>query len=239
MMASKERIVFFGDSLTEGSYGVTYVDAIRKQEGADRFEIINAGKAGNTSWNLLARIDRDVLDRAPDWVVLQIGGNDFLTVYSPLHGLIRRLGRRQKKCPISPEIFLENYRKILHKLGRRPAMRVLCVVTPTLGEHPSPSVGKLFSSYMDVVRDAARDRGLTLVDFHSPFWEILQKEGGYRELSLLRCMYSKVMIRLFRGDPEQVAARQGLKLTFDTMHPNRKGAQILARTLAPDLGMDA
>jgi len=234
-MVKKQRLVFLGDSLTEGSYGVTYVDDLREYGVADKFDMINAGKAGSTSWNLLARIDRDVLDMAPSAVVVHIGANDFLTVHSPLHGLIRRLGKTQKKCPIYPEVFSENYKRILDKLAIRPGMRVLCAVTPTLGENPFSSIDKLFSSYMDVVRDAAHDRGLTLVDFNAPFSEYLCREGGYRDLSLLRCFCSKATVRLFRRDPEKVAERQGLKLTFDTMHPNRKGAELLARTLAPAL----
>jgi lysophospholipase L1-like esterase len=235
----KKRIVFFGDSLVEGSYGVTYVDEIKKYSGADRLEITNAGKAGNTSWNLLARIDQDVLHMAPNVVIVQIGGNDFLTVHSPLNGLIRRFGKMQRKCPITPEIFQETYERILYKLGSRPEMRVLCIVTPTPGENPYSSTDKLFSSYMDIVRDAAHERGLTLVDFNAPFVESLRKEGGSRDYSFLRCLYSHIMVRLFKRDPEEVAARQGLKLTFDTLHPNRKGAQLLARTLAPELKMDA
>ena len=237
-MIKKERIVFFGDSLIEGAYGVTYVDEIKKYSGADRFEITNAGKAGNTSWNLLARIDQDVLNMAPTVVIVQIGGNDFLTVHLPLQGLIRRFGKMQRKCPITPEIFHENYERILDKLESRPEMRVLCVVTPTPGENPYSSIDKLFSSYMDVVRDAAHERGLTLVDFNTPFLESLRKEEGSRDYSFLRCLYSYIMVRLFRSDPERVAARQGLKLTFDTLHPNRKGAQLLARTLAAELKMD-
>jgi lysophospholipase L1-like esterase len=237
-MIKKERLVFFGDSMTEGSYGVTYVDELRKYGGADGFEMINAGKAGNTSWNLLARIDRDVLDKNPKVVVVEIGGNDFLTVHSPLHGLIRGWGRVQKKCPISPEIFFENYHKILDKLATQPEIRVLCVVTPTLGENPFTSIEKLFSSYMDAIRQAANDRGLVLVDFNEPFFECLRKEGGYQEFSLLRCMYSYMMIRFLRRDPEKVAASQGLKLTFDTLHPNRRGARLLAQTLAPELPIE-
>jgi lysophospholipase L1-like esterase len=144
----------------------------------------------------------------------------------------------QRECPIFPEIFLENYKRILDRLEVLSKMRVLCVVAPTPGENPYSSIDKFFSTYMDVVRDAAHERGLTLVDFNAPFVEYLCKEGGGRDFSFLRCLYSHIMVRLFRRDPEEVASRQGLKLTFDSLHPNRKGAKLLARTLAPELKMD-
>jgi lysophospholipase L1-like esterase len=91
---------------------------------------------------------------------------------------------------------------------------------------------------MDAVRNAARDRGLALVDFNAPYLAYLRKEGAYRDFSLLRCMYSYMMIRLLRRDPERVAERQELKLTFDSLHPNRKGAQLLARIIAPELRIE-
>ncbi|AWW32757.1 hypothetical protein DN752_22885 [Echinicola strongylocentroti] len=39
---------------------------------------INAGVSGNTSVDLLDRLDRDVLSQHPDWVVMMVGTNDML-----------------------------------------------------------------------------------------------------------------------------------------------------------------
>ena len=76
------------------------------------------------------------------------------------------------------------------------------------------------------------------MDFNAPFLESLRKEGGGPDYSFHRWLYSYLMVRFLRRDPEEVAARQGLKLTFDSLHPNRRGAQLLARTLAPELNRD-
>lgn len=41
-------------------------------------QVINAGVAGNTSSDLLARIERDVLNHKPDLVIVMVGTNDML-----------------------------------------------------------------------------------------------------------------------------------------------------------------
>ena len=89
------RIVFIGDSVTEGCFELTncgagfeviydrencYV-AYLKQRLTRAFpekniEIINAGISGNTTGNGLERFDRDVLSLEPDVVVICYGLND-------------------------------------------------------------------------------------------------------------------------------------------------------------------
>lgn len=76
--AEGSTIVFLGDSLTAGA-------RLRDEETypallADRlsFEVVNAGRNGDTSADALARFDRDVAARSPTVVVVLIGGNDGL-----------------------------------------------------------------------------------------------------------------------------------------------------------------
>ena len=43
---------------------------------AKKIEVIPAGVGGNTSKDMLARLDRDVLSKKPDWMTLSCGVND-------------------------------------------------------------------------------------------------------------------------------------------------------------------
>ncbi|ROQ41247.1 lysophospholipase L1-like esterase [Frondihabitans sp. PhB188] len=66
-MTMGEKLVFLGDSLTEGG------------DWAARFpndEVVNLGVGGDTTMDVLARID-DVVAADPDSIVLLIGTNDF------------------------------------------------------------------------------------------------------------------------------------------------------------------
>ena len=62
-----ENIVFFGDSITEG-YNV--------KEFYDEFRVVNSGISGNTTEDLINRIDRDLYNYNPSTVIIQIGTND-------------------------------------------------------------------------------------------------------------------------------------------------------------------
>ena len=87
-----DRIVFAGDSVTdmgrqhplgEGLFdnvGRSYVRILENMFAAFypevKLRITNAGIAGNTSRDLLARFDEDVVSLKPDWVSVCIGVND-------------------------------------------------------------------------------------------------------------------------------------------------------------------
>jgi len=87
------KIVFFGDSITdcdrdrsdETSLGNGYVkvlaDKLRPIYPDMDIELINKGISGNEVCDLLARVQRDVLDYKPDAVVMMIGINNTLHRY--------------------------------------------------------------------------------------------------------------------------------------------------------------
>ena len=62
-----ENIVFYGDSITEG-YNV--------KEFFDEYRVVNSGISGNTTKDLIDRIDPDLYDYNPSMVIIQIGTND-------------------------------------------------------------------------------------------------------------------------------------------------------------------
>lgn len=78
----RPRIVAFGDSLTAG-LGVAQEDAYparlqrRLDERGLRYRVINAGVSGDTTAGGLRRVDW-VLKSRPEFVILELGGNDGL-----------------------------------------------------------------------------------------------------------------------------------------------------------------
>jgi len=79
---ARPRIVAFGDSLTAG-LGVAAEEAYparlqrRLDERGLRFRVINAGVSGDTTAGGLRRVDW-VLKSRPEFVILELGGNDGL-----------------------------------------------------------------------------------------------------------------------------------------------------------------
>ncbi len=64
------RVVCFGDSITAANYP----DILA--ERAPELEVINAGVGGNTTGAGLARMEKDVLEKSPDIVLIMFGTND-------------------------------------------------------------------------------------------------------------------------------------------------------------------
>ena len=79
--AAGERIVFLGDSITQGGDRPGgYVTLVREAVAAalpDKgVEVLGAGISGNKVPDLEKRLDRDVLEKKPTTVVVYIGIND-------------------------------------------------------------------------------------------------------------------------------------------------------------------
>jgi lysophospholipase L1-like esterase len=75
-LISDGTIVCFGDSLTSGtgaSPAMDYPSQLAKMIGKP---VINAGAPGDTTARALERLERDVLSRSPDLVLITLGGND-------------------------------------------------------------------------------------------------------------------------------------------------------------------
>ena len=80
-MQQKQRIVFFGDSITQAGVQpkgyITVLGELMKQKGiADKYELVGAGIGGNKVYDLYLRVEDDVLAKNPQTVVIWVGVND-------------------------------------------------------------------------------------------------------------------------------------------------------------------
>jgi lysophospholipase L1-like esterase len=74
----KTRVVFLGDSITQagvqpGGYITKVKETLQKKGVADNYELVGAGISGNKVYDLLLRLDSDVLAKSPDVVVIWVG----------------------------------------------------------------------------------------------------------------------------------------------------------------------
>ena len=125
-----ETIICFGDSITEGkgvSKGKDYPCLLSRF--LDR-EVINAGVSGDTTARALKRLSRDVLEKKPYLVIVELGGNDFL-------------------CKIPKRATLDNLEEIVNRIQSRGAMVVLVDV----------SWGIILSGYRKDYGDLAKRTG--------------------------------------------------------------------------------
>jgi acyl-CoA thioesterase-1 len=124
--AKGENIVCFGDSITFGygaDPGEDYPTILGKLV---KLPVVNSGVDGNTSFEALARLENDVLDKDPRLVIVELGGNDFLTKVpkdDTVKNLAAIIDRIQEKgamvalVDISAGFFFQEYRQVFKKLA--------------------------------------------------------------------------------------------------------------------------
>ena len=92
LFEANQKVVFIGDSITDcgrrdvaAPYGNGYVNLVRDLIVARyperQFEIVNKGIGGNTTRDLAARWEQDVIAESPDWLSVMIGINDVWRSY--------------------------------------------------------------------------------------------------------------------------------------------------------------
>lgn len=172
---NNDRIVFAGDSVTdmgstnpigEGLFenvGRGYVRLVESFLSAYYPEILtrvtNAGISGNTSRDLLARFDRDVVSLNPDWVSVCIGINDVW---------------RQFDCPAIPDghVMPEEYRNNVEEmiLKVKDKVKGIFILSPYYIEsNHDDFMRKRMDEYVEISKELAEKHGCRFVDFQKVF----------------------------------------------------------------------
>jgi len=152
-----QTVAFLGDSITQHGWRQPggYVKLLTAGLAAEGLEIraIPAGVSGNTSADMLIRLNQDVISKKPDWMTLSCGINDVWRGIDLPH-------------------FKENVTAILDKAQEAGINVILFTATP-IGETDNPN-NELLVGYNDFLRQIAGERHLLLVDLNTAFWKALQ-----------------------------------------------------------------
>lgn len=144
MSVFKNRIIFFGDSITDADrdyhafdgsveqLGHGYVRLVQsglKSKFIDRkYEVFNRGINGHRTTDLLQRIQKDVIDYKPEFVFIMIGIND---VWRNFDAHYHRIDQ------VSEDEYAHNYEKILSQLldaGIQPVVASAFYLEPNKDE---------------------------------------------------------------------------------------------------------
>ncbi len=157
----KIKVLFFGDSITQagvnpGGY-IMRIDSMSKQQGINKYEFIGAGIGGNKVYDLYLRLDKDVLAKNPDVVIIYVGVNDVWHKSSSGTGT-------------DADKFEKFYQAIIDKLKEKNIKVILC--TPAaIGEKTdfSNSQDGDLNEYSKIIRKLAKMNGLPIIDLRKSF----------------------------------------------------------------------
>lgn len=215
LLANVHRIVCLGDSITQGGEGPGgyvwltrhYLQALYPQQN---ITVINAGISGHKSNDMLARYQRDVLDKSPDLVTISVGVNDVWHAFRDFaHGRDYPEGNLPNGVP------LEDYKRNVEEMVTRAQgiKAQVVILSPTLiyEDLDSPENARL-TRYSNALRDIAHTHHCAFVDYQKPMKTLIH---DYRALT---------------GDTANL-------LTVDGVHMNATGNRVMAHVLLTGLGV--
>ncbi|MCX6979115.1 MAG: GDSL-type esterase/lipase family protein [Verrucomicrobia bacterium] len=166
-VADGQKIAFLGDSITEQGAGPQgYVTLVIKGLEANKVSAIAipAGKSGHKSNDMLARVDRDVISKKPDWMTLSCGVND---VWHGPNGV-----------PLDK--YQENITKIVDK-AQAAYIKVVILTSTMINEDQSNEPNQRLAAYNDFLRTLAIEKGCLLADLNADMQAGLTKLGAERK----------------------------------------------------------
>lgn len=219
------RIGFFGDSLTAGIPGSSYLDLLR--ERLPGHTLVNLGQANDTVVSLYRRVQRLRLDEPFDLAFLWVGVNDVAWRRGwPVQVTSRLLGKR----PSRDEDEFRRYYQSTLELVCRHARRVVTVSPLLRGEDVGNEWNRRLAALSRVVEEVTSGfEQASFLDLRALFVEKLEGKpiSGYLSRNLLRVGLD--VLRLHRDEQiDRVARQRGLHYTLDGLHLNSAGAELVA-----------
>ena len=166
-----EKIAFLGDSITQaGARPNGYVRlAIRGLESAGvKASAIPAGISGHKSNQMLARLERDVLSKNPNWMTLSCGVNDVW------HG----------KRGVNLADYKTNITKIVDRC-QEAGVKVVLLTSTMIGEDKDNANNKKLSTYNDFLQELAKEKKCLLADLNAGMQSIIEASSDKKNGKLL------------------------------------------------------
>jgi lysophospholipase L1-like esterase len=167
-----EKIAFLGDSITQGGMGPTgYVSLVihgLKTCGVSA-TAIGAGISGHKSNDMLGRLQRDVIDKKPDWMTVSCGVNDVW------HGA--------KGVPL--DAYQQNMTQIVEK-AQAAGIKVMILTATMITENAAEPNNQKLEPYNEFLKKLAKEKKCLLADLNVDMHrELDEKEKAGRKRGTL------------------------------------------------------
>ena len=212
---SGQKIAFLGDSITEAGWGNPQGYARLVMAGLEangvKAEAVPAGISGHKSDNMLARLERDVIARKPQWMTLSCGVND---VWHGKNGValdeVALASGDYGPGGAARGTYTRNIAGIVEK-AEGAGIKVVLLTATVIQEKLDNAENAKLAPYNDYLRSLAREKNLRLADLNAMFQERIKAENK----------------------PSQKV------LTSDGVHMAREGDRLMATGVLQALGLDA
>jgi lysophospholipase L1-like esterase len=173
LLEADQTVLFVGDSITDAGrreinepYGLGYVNMVRDLLVARfperRLTVLNRGVGGDTSRDLLARWQNDVIAAQPDWLVLMIGINDVWRAFG---------GNPAEAVPLAE--YAANMRRLLDQTRERTKASLILMTPYMIEPDRAQPMRATMDSYGATVSVLAQEYDARFVDTQAAFDAVL------------------------------------------------------------------
>ena len=212
---SGDKIAFLGDSITAGGWSnpAGYVRLVIAGLEANGIQAtpVPAGIGGHKSDQMLARLERDVLSKQPQWMTLSCGVNDVWHGKGgvPLDDAMAKNGQYDEKVG-ERGTYQQNITAIIDRATAAGVKPVILTAT-VIQENLDSKENVLLVPYNEFLRQLAKEKHVPLADLNAMFQERIKAEN-----------------------------KPGVKvLTSDGVHMAGEGDKLMALGVLQALGLNA
>ncbi len=221
--------IFYGDSITEGVPGVSFVKYINKN-----IKTKNKGFGGDTIIGLKSRITYDEINKNDSYVI-QIGTNDLLLPFLKNHSTswnnqVRKVIKSGRIPCEGEDQFKQEYEDLILELEDKK-VSFLIINIPCIGEDINSSLNKEVDKYNNIIKELASKWEFVYVDYNNWQKEVLSRFHSDNKYFIPKQPH-KMMLDSFLTSTfpisNYLSSKRKLVLTTDGCHLNDKGAKGLA-----------
>lgn len=214
----KKLVVAAGDSMTHASLSADYLARLRGLLG-DEYVFVNGGRNGDTTGDLLQRLD-EIVDCNPQRITVMIGTND---------------ARRVENGRDDEATFAANYRAIVSTLQAQTEAQIALLSIPPLGEDSDSRINQTVGRYNAHIRQIATELGVDYLPVFETMIEILREHPPREALpfALRPGLMTGAGVRryLLFQSWDQIAEANGMLLLTDQIHLSDRGGAIVAELI--------
>lgn len=215
--ASRTRpvVVSAGASMTQGTLGGDWVGALRGRPELASYEFVNAGINGNTSADLRARVDTDIVACRPTAVTILVGANDV-----------------RDGTPLDQ--YRDDLTAIVHRLQAQTIARIALMSLPPLGEDLTTEINHTLSRYNAAIKQTAIQTGVDYVPLHEHMADLLARHDDRQPYDFTFPLALSAATRhyVLGQSWDDIANGGGRELLIDHIHLSDRGAAHIAELAA-------
>jgi lysophospholipase L1-like esterase len=228
-----KRILFIGDSITEGKIGIGYVDII--QHYFPEFLCQNYGRGGDTLSGIFTRLFKILKTDTElyDIIIIEAGHNDLFLPY------VKRKWKFTSIRKVTPLNKIKDfYEDGLGKISLHSKAKIIITTLSCLGEDISSSLNHERRLVNDQIKEVGSKYGAYIADV-SPIFDMILRNciSSYNLIDHPINLVFDYLRSKRMNWVEKISRKRRLVLTIDGGHLNYKGAMIYAREISQIINM--